>query len=82
MFQHDKTYKDFQDSIRRTDAVKLLLIKLFILLGTQNMMDMKGVLLQRFVIIFMKIKNINTLNRKLAEEFHKSIIREFKKPPI
>ena len=53
-----------------------------ILLKIRNMMDIKEVLLQRFIHFLIKktsvsgIKSKNISNKKLAEELHKPIIRK------
>ena len=57
-------------------------MKYLILLKIRNMMDIKEVLLQRFIHFLIKktsvsgIKSKNISNRKLAEELHKPIIRK------
>ena len=57
-------------------------MKYLILLKIRNMMDIKEVLLQRFIHFLIKktsvsgIKSKNTSNKKLAEELHKPIIRK------
>ena len=57
-------------------------MKYLILLKIRNMMDIKEVLLQRFIHFLIKktsvsgIKSKNISNKKLAEELHKPIIRK------
>ena len=51
-FQHDMAYGDFKDLARRTASDNILSDKHLILLKSLNMMDMKKVLLQWFIIFF------------------------------
>ena len=57
-------------------------MKYLILLKIRNMMDIKEVLLQRFIHFLIKktsvsgIKSKNISNKKLAEELHKPIIKK------
>ena len=77
-------YGDFKDLTRRTASDKILRDRHFISLKMQNMMDIKEVLLQRFINSLIKktsdssIKNENTSNNELGKELHKAIIRKFK----
>ena len=58
------------------------------LLKTQNMKDIKGVLLQCFINFLIKktsggaIKNDIISNKESAEELHKPIVRKFKKRKV
>ena len=72
------------------------MIKHLILLKIQNMMDIKGILLQWFLVFFDKktsatpannfagsgIKNENISNKELAENLHRPVIRKFMKRKV
>ena len=67
------------------------MIEHLVLLKIRNMMDVKGVLLQWFVIFFFflikkllveQLKNENVSNKELAKELHKPIIKKFKKRKV
>ena len=64
------------------------MIKHLILLKIQNMIDIKGALLQWFIIFFDKktsgraIKNEVISNKELAEQLQKPNIRKFEKQKV
>ena len=64
------------------------MIKHSVLLKIQNMMDIKGDLLQWLIICFIKktsggaVKNENISSQELAEKLHKLIIRKFEKRKV
>ena len=80
-FQHDMVHGYFQDLTRRTTSDKILCDKAFNIAKIQNMMDIKGVFLEWFInFLIIKtsgsgIKNENMLDKQLAEELYKTIIR-------
>ena len=49
-FQRDMVYGDFRDLTRRTASDKILGHKTFNISNNQNMLDVKGVFLQWFII--------------------------------
>ena len=63
-FQHDMAYGDFKDSTRRTASDKILRDKAFNMLKIENMMDIKGVLLQWFITFLIKNLLVEQLNMK------------------
>ena len=59
-----------------------------ILLKTQNIMDIQGILLQWFISFLIKkfsggaVKSETMLNQELAQELHKPIIRKIEKRKV
>ena len=85
-FQHDITYGDFKDLAKTTAFEKYDAINHFILLKIQNVMDTKEILLQWFTNISIKSplllrqeQELFLKNQHLAKEFHKTIVRKFKR---
>ena len=84
-FQHNVAYRDFKDLTSGTDSDKMLRFKAFI--STKNLKyDVCQRGLASVVYKFFhkeyansSIKNEVIFNKKLAEELHKPIIRNFKK---
>ena len=79
-------YEDFKDLTKRTASDKYCVIKHLVLLKTQNMMDIKGALLQWFQYFNKKtaggaVKKV-IQNDELAEELHKPITRKFTKRKV
>ena len=78
-FLYDMTYGDIQLTCN---------IQHLILPKKQNMMDIKGVLLQWFTNSLIKkllravLKNVNISNKESIEELQKPIIRKFKKRKV
>ena len=83
-FQHDMAYGDFKDLTRRTASDKLLRNKAFNIAKNPKYDGYERGLVSMVYKFFDKkssgsgIKNENMLDKKLAEELCKPIIRKFK----
>ena len=81
-------YGDFKDLAKRTASDKILSDKTLILLKILNMMDIKEVLLLCFLLLYKFFDSEgsgivnNKENIKLADEFHKPIIKKLKKKSL
>ena len=78
-------YRDLKDLTRKTASDKLLRDKAFNIANIRNMMDIKEVLLQWIVnslIKNLRVEQLQTKIKELAEELHKPIIRKFKKRKV
>ena len=84
-FQHDLTYGDFEDLNRRTTADKVLRDKAFSIAKNPKYDGCQQGLASMVYKFFNKItsggkvKTENISNKELAEELHKTIIKEIKK---
>ena len=81
-------YWDFKDLIRRTASDKILRDKAFNIPENQKYYGYQHRLPSTFYKFFYKntsgsgIKNDNILNKELAKELHKAVIRKFKKRKV
>ena len=81
-------YWDFKDLIRRTASDKILRDKAFNIPENQKYYGYQHRLPLTFYKFFYKktcgsgIKNENILNKELAKELHKAVIRKFKKRKV
>ena len=77
-------YGDFKDLAKRIASDKVLRYKAFNIVKTQNMMDIKEVLLLWFINFLIKItaggttKNKIKQNDQLGEELHKKLFKKLK----
>ena len=87
-FQHDMAYGDFKDLNRRTAADKVLCDKAFNIAKNPKYDGYQRGLASMVYKFFDKkssgsgIKNGSILNKEIAEELHKPIIRKFNKGKV
>lgn len=78
-------YGDFEDLTQRTCLDKVLCHRTFDIDENSEMMNIKKILFQWFIIFFIKrergstVTSKNILNQQLAEEFYKPVIFFFEK---
>ena len=85
-FQHDMAYRKSKDLIKRTQPDKVLKDKAFKIANNPNYNDyQRGLASMAYRFFDKKSKGsgiINEPNYQLANEFHKPIIRKFKKRKV